>query len=217
MKRLLICALAAAALLAGTGAEAHRDHKKKEEAAEQEKAELARAGQARAEHPGDAAAAARSGAPVAAPTPAEAEAEAELPFFARALDYAGRFHPFAVHFPIALFPVVWIALILARGRGESVALIRSLIVVAGSAAAAAALLGWPNSAGADAEAIFALHRWIGTALGLGGLALAAVALRSPAAAASRAMVWALGFSTLAILVQGWLGAALVHGADHLAW
>ena len=207
MKRLLIAAFAAAALLAATGAGAHAEHKNQAEAAQQ----------AKVEDPGDAAAAARSGADSAPATLAEAEAEARLPFPARALDFAGRFHPFAVHFPIALFPVAWIALLFARRRGESVALIRALIVVAGLGSAGAALIGWPNSAGADAETIFTLHRWLGTALGVAGLAVAVIALRSPAAAAGRPMAWMLGLSTIAILVQGWLGAALVHGAGHLSW
>jgi uncharacterized membrane protein len=221
MKRFLLAAgLALSVLLGSTEpAQAHKDHKKKEA----EAAALAAAQNQAAAHSGhvqdpvDSAVAARAGAPAALPTPAEAEAEAELPFLARSLDWAGRLHPFAVHFPIALFPVAWLALLFARRRGDTVSVIRSLIVVAGFASAAAALLGWPNTAGADAQGIFNAHRWLGTALGVAGLGMAVAALRSTTTAGSRPMLWALGLSTLAILVQGWLGAALVHGADHLAW
>jgi hypothetical protein len=35
--------------------------------------------------------------------------------------------------------------------------------------------------------------------------------------AGRPMVAALGLVTLALLVQGWLGGAMVHGIRHMNW
>jgi uncharacterized membrane protein len=138
-------------------------------------------------------------------------------FSARLMSWVGRTHPFAVHFPIALFPVSLIALILARRRGEAVELIRALIIVAGGAAVIAGALGWLTGGFVlvDRDAIQLWHRWIGTGLAVAGGALALWAWRRRDAVNSTGMVVALSLVTLALLVQGWLGAALVHGMDHM--
>ena len=57
-----------------------------------------------------------------------AEAKAPKTISERLMSWVGRTHPFAVHFPIALFPVAFVALVLARRRGETIELIRALIV-----------------------------------------------------------------------------------------
>lgn len=150
---------------------------------------------------------------------ARLEAEAARPWHRRLTNWLGRTHPFAVHFPLALFPIAWAALMLARRRGDTEPLIRSIIVVAGGSAAVAGALGWLNGGFAltDADPILMWHRWLGTALGIAGLAIAIWSWRKASAAHSRAMAWALGLATLALLVQGWFGGALVHGVDHMNW
>jgi uncharacterized membrane protein len=147
------------------------------------------------------------------------EEEAAKPVPARLLDWLGRLHPFAVHFPLALFPVALVALIMARRRGSALDVIRALIVVGGAAAAGAALLGWFNAGFqlGDKDDLLAWHRWLGTAIGLVGAGLAIWVWRSLAAVNSRRIVWSLAAITLALLVQGWIGGALIHGIDHLAW
>lgn len=149
----------------------------------------------------------------------EAQLDADRPWPQRLMSLLGRTHPFAVHFPIALFPVAWIALILLRRRGEPTALLRALVIVAGASAVAAAALGWLDSgfAFADRDPIQTWHRWIGTALALLGGAVAVWAWRRPAAVDRRPMLWSLGGITALLLVQGWLGAALVHGIEHVSW
>lgn len=145
------------------------------------------------------------------------EEEAPKIFSERLMSWVGRTHPFAVHFPIALFPVALVALILARRRGETVELIRALIIVAGAASVIAAVLGW-FTAGfvlADADAVHLWHRWIGTGLATIGGAVAVWALRRRDSVHGRAMVAVLAAITFLLLVQGWLGAALVHGMDHM--
>lgn len=136
---------------------------------------------------------------------------------ARLIDWVGRLHPFAVHFPIALFPIGWLALLIARRRGDAVDIIRSLIVVAGASAVVAAVLGWLNGgfALADSDPILLWHRWTGTVLGAIGAVVAVWAWRRASFVNSRTMVWTLGLTTLGLLAQGWLGAALVHGIDHM--
>lgn len=135
----------------------------------------------------------------------------------RLMSWFGRMHPFAVHFPIALFPVALVALILARRRGETVELIRALIIVAGAGAVVAAALGWLNGGLTvnDTDTVLMLHRWLGTALGLIGGALGWWAWRRRASVHSARMVAALGLTVALLLVQGFLGASVTHGMEHM--
>ena len=201
------------ALGASAPASAHKDHQKKMEEAARKAAEP------------------QANAPVVAHpmSPAvheavkedlaELEAEAAKPWHLRLLDWLGRTHPFLVHFPLALFPVALVALVMARRRGGAVDLIRALIVVGGAAAAGAALLGWLNAGFqlSDKDPLLLWHRWLGTLLGILGAGLGAWAWRRASSVNSGAMVALLGLVTAALLVQGRLGGALIHGIDHLAW
>ena len=150
---------------------------------------------------------------------ARMEQQRPATFSGRLARWFGRMHPFAVHFPIALFPVAWLSLILARRRGEAVPLIRALVIVAGSAAVIAAALGWLSAASGDIEPdpFLAWHRWIGTGLAVLGGLTATWAWRNADSVQLRAMVWLLGAATFVLLVQGWLGAVLVHGMEHMAF
>lgn len=147
----------------------------------------------------------------------EMEAQEPKSFPERLFDWFGRMHPFAVHFPIALFPVALVALVLARRRGETVELIRSLIVVAGIGSVIAAALGWLNGGLTvqDTDQVLMLHRWLGTALGLIGGVLAIWAWRRRDSVHGRGMVLALGAVVALLLVQGFLGASVTHGMEHM--
>jgi uncharacterized membrane protein len=148
---------------------------------------------------------------------AEMEAQESKSFPERLINWFGRMHPFAVHFPIALFPVALVSLVLARKRGEAVELIRALIIVAGAGAVVAAALGWLNGGLTltDTDTVLMLHRWLGTALGLIGGGVAIWAWRRRSSVNSGAMVGALGFTVILLLVQGFLGASVTHGMEHM--
>lgn len=137
----------------------------------------------------------------------------------RLMRWIGQMHPFVVHFPIALFPVSGLALIIARRRGDAVDLIRAFIIVAGVDAVAAGSLGWLSAGfgAVDDDPMLTAHRWTGTGLAIIGAFLAVWAWRRASLVNSRHMVWLLGTATLALLVQGWLGAVLVHGMEHMAF
>ena len=147
------------------------------------------------------------------------EAQRPTTFAGRLMRWFGAMHPFAVHFPIALFPVSWLALIIARRRGHAVDLIRASIIVAGIAAVGAAILGWVSAgfAASDTDPILTAHRWTGTALALIGAIIALWTWRRAGAVNGRAMPWLLGAITIALLAQGWLGGVLVHGMEHMAF
>jgi len=138
-------------------------------------------------------------------------------FGGRLLAWLGRMHPFAVHFPIALIPASWLALLIARRRGHAVDVIRAVIMLAGIAAVGAALLGWLNGGFvlADPNPIKLAHRWIGTTLAVLVGSIGVWAWRRTESVNSRRMVWILGGTTVLLLVQGWLGAALTHGMRHM--
>ena len=140
-------------------------------------------------------------------------------FGGRLVRWLSQMHPFAVHFPIALFPVSWLALIMARRRGAAVDLIGAFIIVAGAAAVGAAVLGWLSAAfgGVEPDPVLAWHRWIGMGLAVVGAMVAVWVWHRPSSANSATMVWLLGGATALLLVQGWLGAVLVHGMEHMAF
>ena len=135
----------------------------------------------------------------------------------RLVDWLGRLHPAIVHFPLAFFPAALLTAIVGRRRPAFARPVRFLVVAGGIIAPIAALLGWLGSLNADPGSILTVHRWLGTAVGVAGLALALWAWKCPSEARRSGMIWALAAITAALIVQGWYGGALVHGTDHMNW
>jgi uncharacterized membrane protein len=201
--RLLVIAIAALAML-GSAAWAHKD----------------------APHaPPPAASASAHGALGPAGVAAHSTAEAPPATFAgRLVDWLGRWHPSVVHFPVALFIVAGVleGHAIARRRPQMVETTRVLVALGALGAVAAVTLGWMAmgwNLAAD-EPLERYHRFIGTAIA--PLALAAWwayerFVRHRGRAAGMVYGGLLVLTVVAIAVNGYLGGALIHGADHLAF
>ena len=137
----------------------------------------------------------------------------------RLLYWLGRMHPILVHFPIAFFPAALFTAIVGRRRPSFARPVQFLVVAGGVVAPVAALLGWLDAGWewSGDDALLAAHRWLGTAVGALGAVLALWAWRRPDSDRSPAMLAGLAVITVAVVVQGWFGGALVHGLDHMRW
>ena len=209
-------ALAFALLLASSPALAHKDHKKKQAEAAQM---MQQGGQ-----PG------APGAPMAinAKPPAMHSQgnemmddmdmgmdRSKMSFFERLLGWLGRIHPMVVHFPIAFFPAALITAIAGRRRPAFATPVQFLVVAGGIFAPIAAGAGWLAGMSADPDSILTYHRWLGVAIGVVGAGLGIWAWRRPWEDRGAGMILALTIITIAIAVQGFLGAGLTHGMDHM--
>ena len=211
------------AILLGTisaPASAHEQHKKKQQQAEQ----LQRQRQQQTS-PGGQTSAAMQGGPTAEHAQMGemmgdmdmAVDRSKMNIFERVVNWLGRTHPFIVHFPIAFFPAALFTAVVGRRREAFAKPVQFLVVTAGITAPVAALFGWFDAMGADPDPLLTAHRWLGTAIGAGGLGLAIWAVLRPGQDRSIGMIAALAVLTGAILVQGWFGASMIHGIDHLNW
>lgn len=218
VKRLLV-AVVALFLIAGPSlsspAQAHKEHKKQQQLAAQQAAaakqrQAAAAGEMSAEQMHE-----NMGEMMMEP----ATDRARMSLAERLLDWLGRFHPIIVHFPIAFFPAALFTAIVGRKRPAFSAPVQFLVVAGGIIAPISALLGWFNGGWTlwDTDPLLAVHRWLGTGIGVGGLLLAIWAWKRPWEDRGAGMILALTLMTIAIAAQGWFGGALVHGAEHLNW
>lgn len=211
---------AAIAMVGSSPAFGHEEHRRQREAA------LKAQQMQQAKGAAQPAAAASAGADPAA-VHAQMGGMAKLPkvdrskmsYSARLLDWIGRLHPIIIHFPIAFFPAALFTAIVGRRRPAYAKPVQFLVVAGGVVAPIAAVLGWIDGGFtlATDDWLLQLHRWLGTGVGIGGLALAIWAIRKPEDDRGTGMIIALGVMTIAIVVQGWFGGALVHGVEHMNW
>ena len=106
----------------------------------------------------------------------------------RLLDWIGRLHPIIVHFPIAFFPAALLTAIVGRRRPAFAAPVQFLVVAGGIIAPIAAVLGWLDAIAADPDPLLTVHRWLGTAIGIGALGLGIWAWRKPGLDRSSGMI-----------------------------
>lgn len=138
--------------------------------------------------------------------------------------FVGRFHPLAVHFPIALL-VVAALLELARSRRDPLRPAPAAFAclwLGALAAAAAAALGWSSARtagyGGSAAPTLELHRWLGVCVPAAALIaaiLASLARTLPRHALLGAYRSALLVAAILVAVAAHFGGSLVHGPDYL--
>jgi len=200
---------------------AHEQHRK-------QRAATAAAAEQRSTNVLQAAPAGQAGGSAMAPSPGmegmhdmgmEPEDRAKMSVLERSLLWLGAFHPMIVHFPIAFFPAALFTAVVGRRRPAFGAPVQFLVVAGGIVAPIAALLGWFNAGFelVDNDRLLLVHRWLGTFMGVGGLALAVWAWRRPWEDRGTGMILSLTAMTIAIAVQGWFGGALVYGMEHMNW
>lgn len=145
----------------------------------------------------------------------------------RLVRFLGKFHPLAVHFPIAL--------VLATLAAETLGVLtrqslfsdaaRFSIVLASLSALATAGLGWAAGASAhypgDLAGTLGLHRWLGTGTGVLVVVtaiLSEIARRQKGNKGTRVAYWVILVSaSLGVGVTGHLGATLIYGFDYFTW
>jgi uncharacterized membrane protein len=205
----LLAIIVALTLIVSPPATAHKEHKKKQVVAEQ------------IDQPG-----AKPGGPATTQMPAGqdqmdgtmADAEmdrSEMPFFVRLVDWFGRLHPAIVHFPIAFFPAALFTAIIGCRQPAFASPVQFLVVAGGILSPIAAAAGWIAGLSAEADQVLTYHRWMGVALAIAGAGLAVWAWKRPWEDRGAGMIVALTVMTIAIAVQGFLGAAITHGVEHL--
>ena len=195
-------------------ATAHKEHKKKKPVAAQVVQPGAQPGEPAAMQGGPTAMHGQMGEMME-----EKEDRSQMSAGGRLLDWLGRLHPMIVHFPIAFFPAALFTAIVGRRRPAFGTPVRFLVVAGGILAPIAALLGWFDGGFdfATDNAMLGPHRWLGTGIGVGALGLGIWAWRGPEEDRGLGMIIGLTVITVAIIVQGWFGGALVHGIDHMDW
>lgn len=140
---------------------------------------------------------------------------ANLGFGERLLAWLGRIHPLLVHFPIAFFPAALFTAVVGRRRPAFSAPVQFLVVAGGIFAPIAAGAGLLAGMGADPDPILTVHRWLGVAIGLAGAGLGWWAWKRPWEDRGAGMILALTAMTVAIVAQGFLGASITHGLEHM--
>ncbi|QDP18551.1 DUF2231 domain-containing protein [Sphingomonas xanthus] len=211
--------LAAFTFIAGSPASAHEEHRRQREAAlkaEQMRQQVAlQPGSVAQSKPDPEAMHTQMGEMMDMPKVDRSKMSAT----ARLFDWIGRLHPIIVHFPIAFFPAAFFTAIVGRRRPAFAKPVQFLVVAGGIIAPIAAVLGWIDGGFtlATDDWLLSFHRWFGTGVGVGALALAIWALRKPEQDRSPGMIFGLGVMTAAMVIQGWFGGALTHGMDHMNW
>ncbi len=162
---------------------------------------------------------------VAGATPA-AEMKAPRPFWKKALEWIGRFHPASTHFPVALMLVAAFAESIAwwTRRESWLQTVRFLVILGALGAVATGVLGWINayfsSYSKDPGALLWWHRWLGTGTAVWTVVCAVLIVMYECEEGSKERQWfrgALMLGATLVGLSGFLGSALIYGLEHYAW
>jgi mono/diheme cytochrome c family protein len=160
------------------------------------------------------------------PPPPTEEEKTPTPqcFSKKLIDWLGRFHQAAVHFPIALLTAAGLAEVLrmAQGPPTLATVARFCIWLGFLSAGVAAPLGWFQAGFhlADESPILMAHRWLGTAtLASAGLVLLlSEASRRADSSLMRGWYRLVLFGVCGlVLATGLFGGFVVYGPEHYRW
>lgn len=164
-------------------------------------------------------------APAATATTA-AEAKPVWPFWKKAIEWIGRFHPVSTHIPVGLMLTAVLAEALAwwTRKDSWLQTVRFLVIVAALGAVATGSLGWINayfsSYSKEPWALLWWHRWLGTGTSLWAVVCAVLVVihECPEGSKERQRFrGALLLGAALVSISGFLGAGLIYGLDHYAW
>ncbi len=152
------------------------------------------------------------------------EAEAPRNFSKKLVRWLGKFHPPAVHFPIALLTAAAVAELLRMATGKSVfnTVSRYCVWFGALTALVAGVLGWFRGGFGltDASWVLMTHRWLGTSTVACAVLILVLSEASRHLERRRTQMWframLLIVAALA-LVTGFFGGAVVFGLDHYTW
>lgn len=139
--------------------------------------------------------------------------------------WLGKFHPAAVHFPIALLMAAFLAelITMLSGSQRYASAGRYCLVLGALSAVLAGALGWfwEGFKWTDGDwVLMTRHRWAGTFTALLSVVMLILCPLSarPDAKVSKRLYRATLLVTVALVgLTGFLGGVLVWGADHMAW
>jgi mono/diheme cytochrome c family protein/uncharacterized membrane protein len=145
-------------------------------------------------------------------------------FFEKLIGWLGKFHPAAIHFPIALLAAAAVAELLRMVTGQPAfeAVVRYCLWFGTLTALVAGPLGWflGGIHLTDASWVMMTHRWLGTAtVAWAGLALllSEVGRRTNGQRTRTGLRVMLLVAASLALATGFFGGAVVYGLDHYAW
>ncbi|QNN21791.1 hypothetical protein HED60_05725 [Planctomycetales bacterium ZRK34] len=142
--------------------------------------------------------------------------------FGRLINWLGKLHPMAVHFPIALLIAAAVAELLGMFTGRLWFSEATVLMVwfATITAVSAALLGWifGGFRWGDEDWLMTSHRWVGTVTAAWSLVVLALLVQGQRRKVAFSAYRAALFTGAALVgATGFLGGAMVWGLDHLAW
>ncbi len=152
------------------------------------------------------------------------EVQGESSFLARAVNWIGKSHPPATHFPIGLLTAAAFAELLfmrtKRPLFDNAA--QFCVWLGAGGAVSAAVLGWCFAGFylVDDTWILTTHRWLGTSVALLSLVVAGLSIVShrEGQAKRRPAYRATLFLTVSLVgATGFLGGAMIYGINHYAW
>jgi uncharacterized membrane protein len=152
------------------------------------------------------------------------EAGSSRSLFEKSIRWLGRFHPAAVHFPVALLVAAAVAELLRVATGQPAfdAISRYCVWFGTLAAVIAGVLGW-FLAGfqlRDDSWVLTTHRWLGTSTVVCAalvLVLGEVSRRPDRRRTRICFRFALLALAGLVSVTGFFGGAVVYGIDHYRW